>query len=159
MRSDEMVWAEGRETTKGEDKAYSLGVLQVRMNTICGVDGGVLEELQHGIIAKYADQNLSRAWRGRSGKQFCGAVSTRRHHRPQKSLSRTPSLPHRHPKLVDHAKEAGGIYLALLCMVWSKVTVAVENNCRLSHDYIFGGKVPMMLVVTGLGGTKWMEDW
>ncbi|KAI9573358.1 hypothetical protein HD554DRAFT_861763 [Boletus coccyginus] len=62
-------------------------------------------------------------------------------------------------ELVQRAKDAGGIHLVLLCMVGSKVTAAVENNYRLFHDYICDGKVPMMLIVTGLGRMKRMEDW
>ena len=62
-------------------------------------------------------------------------------------------------ELVQRAKDAGGIHLVLLCMVGSKVTAAVENNYRLFHDYICNGQVPMMLIVTGLGRTKRMEDW
>ncbi|KAN0084592.1 hypothetical protein V8E55_008096 [Tylopilus felleus] len=62
-------------------------------------------------------------------------------------------------QFVQQAKESRGIHLVLLCMVGSKVTGAVESNYRLFHDHICQRQVPMMLVVTGLGKTKRMEDW
>ncbi|KAF8137195.1 hypothetical protein EV363DRAFT_1098460, partial [Boletus edulis] len=62
-------------------------------------------------------------------------------------------------QLGQRVKEAGGIHLVLLCMVGSKVTAAVESNYRLFCDCICHGKVPTMLIVTGLGKTKRMEDW
>ena len=62
-------------------------------------------------------------------------------------------------QFVQQATAAGGIHLVLLCMVGSQVTGAVESNYRLFNDYICRGQVPMMLIVTGLGKTKRMEDW
>ncbi|KAF8548328.1 HET-domain-containing protein [Imleria badia] len=62
-------------------------------------------------------------------------------------------------QLVQHVKEARGVHLVLLCMVGSKVTAAVKSNYLLFHEYICGAQVPMMLIVTGLGKTKRMEDW
>lgn len=62
-------------------------------------------------------------------------------------------------QLVQHAKEAGGIHLVLLCIVGSRITRAVESNYRIFNDYVCRKEVPMMLIVTGLGKTKRMEDW
>ena len=62
-------------------------------------------------------------------------------------------------KLVQQAKEAGGIHLVLLCMVGSQVTGAVESNYRLFNDFICDKQVPLMLIITGLGKTRRMEDW
>lgn len=62
-------------------------------------------------------------------------------------------------QLVQRAKDSGGIHLVLLCMVGSKVTAAVKTNYRLFYDHICHGQVPMMLIVTGLGKTRRMEDW
>lgn len=36
---------------------------------------------------------------------------------------------------------------------------AVKSNHCLFHGHICLKQVPMMLTVTGLGKTKWMEDW
>jgi len=47
----------------------------------------------------------------------------------------------------------------LLCMVGSQVTGAVESNYRLFNDFICDRQVPLMLIVTGLGKTRRMEDW
>ncbi|KAG6379955.1 hypothetical protein JVT61DRAFT_10522 [Boletus reticuloceps] len=57
-----MVWARERQTSRVEDRAYSLlGILGVNMVTVYGIDNGAFEDLQHRIIAKYADQTLF-AW-------------------------------------------------------------------------------------------------
>ncbi|KAH0835825.1 hypothetical protein J3R83DRAFT_9687 [Lanmaoa asiatica] len=62
-------------------------------------------------------------------------------------------------KLVQQVREAGGIHLVLLCIVGSRVTGTEESNYRLFNDYICHKQVPMMLVATGLGKTRRMEDW
>ncbi|KAG8216657.1 hypothetical protein J3R82DRAFT_6855 [Butyriboletus roseoflavus] len=60
--SQRMFWAAKRDTTKVEDKAYSLlGILGVHMVPIYGIDDVAFEELQHKIIVKYPDQTLF-AW-------------------------------------------------------------------------------------------------
>ncbi|KAF8137194.1 heterokaryon incompatibility protein-domain-containing protein, partial [Boletus edulis] len=60
--SQKMVWARERETSKVEDRAYSLlGILGVNMVPVYGIDNGAFEDLQHRIIAKCADQTLF-AW-------------------------------------------------------------------------------------------------
>ncbi|KAG9313511.1 hypothetical protein JVU11DRAFT_5837 [Chiua virens] len=54
-----MCWAAKRQTTKVEDRAYSLlGILGVNMPSIYGIDGIAFEDLQHKIITKSDDQTL-----------------------------------------------------------------------------------------------------
>lgn len=62
-------------------------------------------------------------------------------------------------QFVQLVKEAGGIHLLLMCMVGSRVTAALQNNYRLFYDYICRREVPMILVITGLGKTRRLEDW
>ena len=50
--SEKMVWAAHRETTKMEDRAYSmLGILGVSMAPVYGIQDGAFEDLQHKITA------------------------------------------------------------------------------------------------------------
>ncbi|KAG9313428.1 hypothetical protein JVU11DRAFT_5749 [Chiua virens] len=57
--SQKMRWAAKRQTTKVEDRAYSLlGVLGVRLDPIYGIDDGAFEDLQHKLITQYSDQTL-----------------------------------------------------------------------------------------------------
>ena len=50
--SEKMVWAAHRETTKMEDRAYSmLGILGISMAPVYGIQDGAFEDLQHKITA------------------------------------------------------------------------------------------------------------
>ncbi|KAG9313647.1 heterokaryon incompatibility protein-domain-containing protein [Chiua virens] len=62
-------------------------------------------------------------------------------------------------QLAQEVKKAGGIHLVMLCMVGSKVTPAVQSNYRLFVEYVCQKQVRTMLVVTGLGRTRRMDDW
>ena len=60
-----MSWAAHRETTRPEDRAYSLmGIFDVHMPTIYGEGDKAFIRLQEEIIKKSSDQSIF-AWRGR----------------------------------------------------------------------------------------------
>lgn len=57
--SQKMVWAKGRETTKVEDRSYSmLGILGISIFPVYGIGDGAFEELQLRLISKSSDQTL-----------------------------------------------------------------------------------------------------
>ena len=80
---------------------------------------------------------------------------------------RDPYIERKHyPATLRHTRqfaqlvqETGGIHLMVMCMVGSKPTPAVGSNYRLFYEGVCRAQVPMILIITGLGKARRMEDW
>ncbi|KAF8228702.1 HET-domain-containing protein [Tricholoma matsutake] len=70
-----MSWASKRETTREEDRAYSLmGIFGINMPTLYGEGGNAFIRLQHEIT-KLSDDHTIFAWRGPSHGQESGLLA------------------------------------------------------------------------------------
>ncbi len=71
-----MSWASGRETTREEDRAYSLmGILGVNMSVRYGEGAGTFQRLQRKIARKTVDVSLFSWGRRLSWSWFCQSIS------------------------------------------------------------------------------------
>jgi len=62
-------------------------------------------------------------------------------------------------RLVSYLSETGGISLLLFCIQKGRITVSMEQNYLLFHDFLCHKRVPVALVVTHLEHEESMENW
>jgi len=61
--------------------------------------------------------------------------------------------------LIMKLESDGGIDLLLFCVRADRVAATLPNNYRLFYEWLCEGKVPIVLVLTGLERENRMEDW
>lgn len=62
-------------------------------------------------------------------------------------------------RLVKYLSETGGISLLVFCIRRGRITLNMQQNYTLFHDFLCNEKVPVALVITHLEHEENMEDW